>query len=351
MCLYYTAYSIICQYIIHYIFLTKPSPNWTFTQFHDKLTKHHFLFSRGESARFFRASVVSEFQIRNHKNNLFLMIFGNKTALLHLYNAMRGTNYTNPDDLTITTIDGVLYLGMKNDISFIISNELNLFEAQSTWNPNMPLRGLLYFARLYEGYIAEHELSIYSKSLLKLPKPRYIVFYNGTRTEPDSKLLKLSDSFISEDGEEACLECTATMININYGHNQELMNNCQELHDYSFLVQEIRNGQRMGMSLSRAVDHAVQVCIENNVLKTFLMRHRAEVKHVILTEFDMEKQLKLERKDGYAAGREEGEELFSQLIKKLLADSRSDDLEKALNDPKSREVLYQEYGIIGEQDF
>lgn len=113
---------------------------------------------------------------RNYKNNLFLMIFRDKKKLLRLYNAMRGSNYTNPDDLIITTIEGVLYLGMKNDVSFIIGNELNLYEAQSTWNPNMPLRGLFYFAKLYQGYVAEHELNVYLKSRIKLPTPRYIVF-------------------------------------------------------------------------------------------------------------------------------------------------------------------------------
>ena len=98
---------------------------------------------------------------RNYKDNLFLMIFGDKDKLLRLYNAIRGSNYTNPEDLIITTMEGVLYLGMKNDVSFVIGNELNLYEAQSTWNPNMPLRGLFYFARLYHGYIAEREENIF----------------------------------------------------------------------------------------------------------------------------------------------------------------------------------------------
>lgn len=177
---------------------------------------------------------------RNYKNGLFLMIFGNKPALLSLYNAIRGSNYTNPDDLIINTIEGVLYLGMKNDVSFIINNELNLYEAQSSWNPNMPLRGLFYFSRVYEGYIAEHDLNIYSQTLLKLPTPNYIVFYNGTKEDGDSRILRLSDSFIKHDGEEACLECTATMININYGHNKKLMEACRELYEYSYLIEQIR---------------------------------------------------------------------------------------------------------------
>lgn len=233
---------------------------------------------------------------RNYKNGLFLMIFGNKPALLSLYNAIRGSDYKNPDDLIINTIEGVLYLGMKNDVSFIINNELNLFEAQSSWNPNMPLRGLFYFSRVYEGYVAEQELDIYSRTQLKLPTPHYIVFYNGTKEESDSKVLRLSDSFIKHDGPEACLECTATMININYGHNQKLMEACRELYEYSYLIEQIRIELRNHHPLSDAVDLAVTNCINNNILKNFLLRHQAEVKYMILEEFDLEKQLRLVKK-------------------------------------------------------
>ena len=111
----------------------------------------------------------------------------------------------------------------KNDISFLIDSTLNLYEHQSTWNPNMPLRGLGYFARLYEDYVRLNELNIYSETRLKLPKPQYFVFYNGTKNQPDSMELRLSDCFENTDNEAPCLECTATMLNINYGHNQELM--------------------------------------------------------------------------------------------------------------------------------
>ena len=223
---------------------------------------------------------------RNYKNGLFLMIFGNKPALLRLYNSMNGSNYKNPDDLIINTIEGVLYLGMKNDVSFIFNNELNLYEAQSTWNPNMPLRGLFYFSRVYEGYIAEHELNIYSKRLIQLPTPKYVVFYNGTKDDGDSRILKLSDSFIHNETQEACLECTVTMININYGHNKKLMDSCRDLFEYAFLIEEIRKNLRLGTPLASAVDQAVEVCINEGILKTFLLRHRAEVKNVILEEFD-----------------------------------------------------------------
>ena len=278
---------------------------------------------------------------RNYKNGLFLMIFRNKPALLSLYNAVRGSNYTNPDDLVINTIEGVLYLGMKNDVSFIINNELNLYEAQSSWNPNMPLRGLFYFSRVYEGYVAEHELNIFSQTLLRLPTPNYIVFYNGTKEEGDSRILRLSDSFIKHDGKEACLECTATMININYGHNQKLMKACRELYEYSYLIEQIRIGLRQSLPLPDAVDLAVKNCIDNNILKSFLLRHRSEVKSMILEEFDLEKYLKLEKKESRTEGRNE----FAALTQRLLADSRIDDLKKAAEDSEYMELLLKEYNI------
>ena len=282
---------------------------------------------------------------RNYKDGLFLMIFRNKPALLRLYNALNHSSYTNPDDLIINTIEGVLYLGMKNDVSFIFNNELNLYEAQSSWNPNMPLRGLFYFSRVYEGHIAENELNIYSRSLVKLPTPKYIVFYNGSEADGDSRILKLSDSFIGSEGQEACLECTATMININYGHNQQLMEACRELYEYSFLIEEIRKRLRNGSILSEAVDHAVEACIREGILKKFLLRHRAEVKNLILEEFNLNRQLDMERKEGFEEGREEGELRLSSLLQKLLADSRSDDLARALSDTEYREALYKQYNI------
>ena len=99
---------------------------------------------------------------RAFKDSLFRMIFRERDELLELYNAVNGSHYDNPDDLTITTIEDVLYLGMKNDISFLIGQYLNLYEAQSSWNPNMPLRGLFYFSRLYQGYIKQQQLDLYS---------------------------------------------------------------------------------------------------------------------------------------------------------------------------------------------
>lgn len=286
---------------------------------------------------------------RNYKDGLFLMIFRNKQALLSLYNAVRGSNYTNPDDLTVTTIENVLYLGMKNDVSFIINNQLHLYEAQSTWNPNMPLRGLFYFSDVYQGYIAEHRFNIYGSKRIDLPTPNYIVFYNGTSDEPDSRILRLSDSFTKQNGEEASLECTATMLNINFGHNQPLMEACHELYEYSYLIEQVRIGTRTGLSLPDAIEQAVQHCIEHHILESFLRHHRAEVTNMILKEFNLEQHIKSEKAYSLAIGREEGQELqrnrFSKLTQCLIEDSRNEDIARAAIDFEFCIKLYKEYHI------
>ena len=103
---------------------------------------------------------------RSYKDSLFRIVFREKKELLDLYNAINGTDYNDPDALIVTTIENVIYMGLKNDVSFLIEDVMNLYEQQSSWNPNMPLRGLFYFSNIYQGYIAEHHLDIYSSTLL-----------------------------------------------------------------------------------------------------------------------------------------------------------------------------------------
>ena len=246
---------------------------------------------------------------RTYKDSLFRMVFREKGELLTLYNAINGTSYENPDDLEITTIDDVLYLGLKNDISFLIKEYMNLYEGQSTWNPNMPLRGVFYISHLYQAYVRKNHLNIYSAKQIKLPAPRYVVFYNGTREEPDRQILRLTDAFIKRE-ETPCLECIALVLNINFVKNRELMEACRKLYEYSYFVSEVQGLLQEGMSLETAIDRTVRRCIRENILKEFLEKHRAEVKNVILTEFDEElyRQLvyKEGREDGEAAGLTEG---------------------------------------------
>ena len=146
---------------------------------------------------------------RNYKDRLFKLVFEKKEDLLQLYNAINDTDYDNPDDIEVNTLEDVVYMGMKNDISFLITDVLNLYEHQSTFSPNMPLRGLLYFARLYQKIVG-NEKKIYSGRLIELPYPQFVVFYNGTAQEPKRMELKLSDAFPKWcNKENAALECRA----------------------------------------------------------------------------------------------------------------------------------------------
>ena len=184
-----------------------------------------------------RYKLHQSFVRRNFKDRLFIKLFHEKRALLQLYNALNGTDYQNPDDLIITTIDDVVFLGMKNDCSFIIGSYLNLYEQQSTFNPNMPIRGLIYLAHIYEAYINEKGLNLYGSSRIELPAPKYVVFYNGTEDRADVEELKISDSFGKAD---SCLEFSAVVYNVNQGHNQELMEQCSTLAGYSTLIEKVR---------------------------------------------------------------------------------------------------------------
>lgn len=182
---------------------------------------------------------------------------------------------------------------------------------QSSWNPNMPLRGLIYINMVYQGYIAQHHLDLYSSTLLKLPTPRYIVFYNGTGNEPDQQELRLSDSFIQQDG-SYYLECRATVLNINYGHNKELMVACRKLYEYSFFVAKIREYIKGGLDLKAAMDKGIQDCIDSDILKEFLLKHRGEVKQMILTTYNKE----LHEKSLIEQGRQLEREQSAQILQR-----------------------------------
>lgn len=179
---------------------------------------------------------------REHKSTLFCYIFGseeNRHYLLSLYNAVNDTSYTNIEDIEINTIEDFIYIRMKNDVSFILNTDMSLYEHQSTYNPNMPLRGMMYFSTLYSQFLSEKNKNIYGKSLVKIPTPRYIVFYNSDDSYPDRLELKLSDAFERPDS-SGSFEWTATMLNINKGHNQNIMDKCQALFQYSDFIAKVK---------------------------------------------------------------------------------------------------------------
>lgn len=239
---------------------------------------------------------------RIYKDRLYKMIFNDKSELLKLYNAINGTHYDDPAMLTITTLDNAIYMTMENNLSFIIDMHLALYEQQSTVNPNLPLRFLMYITDIYSAYTKD--MNIYGSKKVQIPLPSFVIFYNGVKSQPDRTEFFLSELFHPTTDQPA-LELKAVMLNINKGHNQELMNACHTLRDYSEYVARIRT-YSAEMPLTDAVEKAIIECIHENILRDFLLKNRAEAKAMSIYEYDEEKTLHMFREEGYEDGERNG---------------------------------------------
>ena len=269
---------------------------------------------------------------RLYKSKIFAMLYSNKKELLELYNAVSGRQYEDPELLEINTLENAIYMSMHNDISFLIDSRLSLYEHQSTYSPNLPLRYLFYISDLYSGMTKDENL--YGIKCVELPAPQFIIFYNGEKEQPDRSILKLSDAYSVKE-EHPALELTAVMLNINRGHNEKLKGMCKSLKDYSEYTERVRKYARE-IPVEEAVERAIQECIEENILAEFLKQNRAEAKSVSIYEYDQEKHMRQEREtfweDGRAVGRSEGRaegrtegrgELLKEQIQKKLAKGKS----------------------------
>ena len=249
---------------------------------------------------------------RNYKDTIFRMLFSDRESLLSLYNAVNKRNYTNPDDLEIVTLENAIYMGMKNDLAFILDMNLYLYEHQSTVNPNIPLRDLFYIAAEYQKLIDRK--SLYSSAIQKIPTPGFFVFYNGIEPLEVCCISRLSDAFL-HTGAEPALELIVTTLNINEGHNCELMQHCRKLKEYAQYVTKVRKYAEQ-LPLEDAVERAVTECIRENILADFLKKNRAEVVAMSIFEYDKVEEEKKLRKAEFEAGVEQG---IEQGIEKGLA--------------------------------
>ena len=239
---------------------------------------------------------------RNYKDTVFRMLFSDRKNLLSLYNAVNQRDYKNPEDLEIVTLENAIYMGMKNDLAFIIDTNLYLYEHQSTYNPNMPLRDLFYICSEYQKLVDKK--SLFSSTLQKIPAPNFIEFYNGSTVIADCTDLRLSSAFEHLTG-EAKLELIVTVLNVNEGHNAELMQHCSTLNEYAQYVARVRL-YASDMPLNQAVKRAVDECIREGILAEFLTRNRNEVISMSIFEYDKELEEKKLRKAEYEAGHEAG---------------------------------------------
>lgn len=244
---------------------------------------------------------------RMYKSRIFAMLFSDRNELLKLYNAINGISYDDPDLLQVNTLENAVYMSMQNDVSFIIDMRLNLYEHQSTYSPNLPVRYLLYVADVYSDYTKD--MNLYGTKAVKLPTPRFVIFYNGQAEQPDRKELKLSELFSIPDADPS-LELKAVMLNINKGHNRKLMETCRTLQDYAEYTFRVRE-YAAEMPLDLAVEQAITECISEGILADFLRKNRAEAKKVSIYEYDEERHMRQTREEGMEEGYANG---FSQGI-------------------------------------
>lgn len=239
---------------------------------------------------------------RKYKDTVFRKLFSDRKNLLSLYNAINGTAYMDASQLEIVALDNAIYMGMKNDLAFIINTNLFLYEHQSTYNPNMPLRDLFYISGEYQKLVDLK--SLYTSTRLRIPTPNFIVFYNGTEKNEDRWVEYLSESYENMSGEPN-LELKVIILNINVGHNKKLMEECQTLREYAQYVAKVRRYSEE-IELNTAVECAVSESIQEGILKEFLQKNRAEVIAMSIFEYNEEEEKRKLRKAEYEAGMAEG---------------------------------------------
>ena len=263
---------------------------------------------------------MSEGIYRDNKARLFAFIFGreeNRKWTLELYNAANGTHYTDPNEIKITTIAEVVYMGMHNDLSFIMHGDLSLYEHQSSYNPNMPVRQLMYLGRLYDKHIKSTGQNIYSEKLMSLPLPKLIVFYNGKDDKTDCTL-RLSDSFPEGSNiADSDVEVTVHMVNIRPQYKSHFLDECRPLAEYSWFVEEVRTNNET-KEISDAIDKAIDDMPEDYELKPFLIAHKAEVKDMCLTEYNEAETMQMFEAEGM-------NKMAAKVIRNMLLKGQSDE--------------------------
>ena len=285
---------------------------------------------------------------KEYKSDVFSMLLQDKKRAMEIYNAINGTDYDDPELVEMTALDDKSFsLTVRNDASFILDANLSLYEHQSTYCPNMPLRDLLYFASIIQKQIKAQKRDIYGGRILKIPVPHFVVFYNGKENAPDQYDLRLSDAFEKETKNPE-IELVCHVYNINNGKNVPLLSKCQTLREYMYFVDMVRKNNEISGNLEDAIEKAINQCMEENVLRDFLAQHREEVMHVMTLDYTFERRLEMQRaeaiEDGERIGKEIGkEEKLSEQIRKKIQkgkplDQIADELEEV---PETIRPLYE----------
>ncbi len=246
---------------------------------------------------------TKEVSNREVKSDVFTAVFSEPENAAKLYTTLSGVE-TAPEDIEITTLEGVLFLARKNDLGFTVKNRmLVISEHQSTVNPNMPLRSALYYGRTMEKLL--HNQDLYRERLIRIPTPEFYLFYNGARSVPAEKILKLSDAYLAKT-DKPMLELTVRMININLPVGHRILRECMPLYEYSWFMEKIRTYLKEGRSRDTAVTLAIQDCIREGIFADFVRKHGSEVENMLFTQFNMDDALAVRYEEGVEDGIERG---------------------------------------------
>ena len=208
---------------------------------------------------------------REYKSDVFSMLMEDRVNALRLYNALNGTDYDDPEVVQICTLDKGVSLSVRNDASFVVDASLSIYEHQSSVCPNMPVRFLIYFSNILERMLKNR--NIYGRSLIRIPIPKFAVFYNGEVEQPEQYEIK-----------------------------------CPVLREYMIFIDYVREYQAEEgyENLEAAINRAIDRCIEENVLRDFLIEHRSEVVKVTQLDYTFDRQIMLEREEAAREGLSQG---------------------------------------------
>ena len=292
---------------------------------------------------------------RNYKANVFSMLYEDKENIMDLYNGIYDDKCTDPNDITINTlksedgVEGGIFAKFKNDLSFICGAYLNLFEHQSTINRNIPLRMLIYVAKLLSGMVETKQ--IYRENAVRIPAPRFVVFYNGLKDAPEKEVLRLSAQY-GTDAEDPELELKVTVYNINTDKGGEILQKSRTLREYMMYVDRVRlsmEGINDEAEKRTVMEKVVDQCIEEGILSKLLTERREEIIMTSILQYDQAAHEAALHDDGYdegyEAGEKRGEDMLGKLILALQTSGRDEDITKAASDCNYRQKLYKELNI------
>ena len=259
---------------------------------------------------------------REYKSDVISMMLQIPEYALDVYNAMNDSVYTDPDMIQIMRLENGISLSVRNDASFFISNYLNLYEHQSTYSPNAPLRFLIYLTDLLEKTIGKRDL--YGRKRVQIATPHFAVFYNGTEKRPEKEVLKLSDAFINRTDTPE-IELTVTVYNINPNNNTQLLEKSEVLRSYMIFVNHVRENLEHQKKIAQnapeydetayeeelevAINEAIDYCVKHHIMEEFFRENRNEVTKSMVLDYTWERREELIRAEEYEDGKREGLEI------------------------------------------